>query len=123
MLNSGVSGYGFDQIGLRAQRLAAVHAPSMVIVGFIADDVRRTEMRRVWGRDKAWFAFDGDRLRLAGVPVPERQGLGPPWLRHRLDRLLIALPASVQQVYGYHVRRHPAGQCLRIALHLIERLA
>lgn len=122
MLNGGVSGYGFDQIVLRAERLAAIHAPSMIIVCFIADDVRRTEMRRLWGRDKPWFAFDGDRLELAGVPVPDRRRLAPPWLRHRLDRVLISLPAPLQQLLGYHVRRHPTGEGLRIALHLFEHL-
>jgi len=123
VLNGGVSGYGFDQIVLRAERLAARHAPSMVVAGFIADDIRRTEMRRVWGRDKPWFDFEDDRLALAGVPVPERRRRAPPWLRHRLDRVVIGLPASLQQLFGYHVRRHAAGQGLRIALHLIARLA
>ena len=122
VLNGGVSGYGFDQIVLRAERLAAAHEPAIVIAGFIADDVRRTEMRRLWGRDKPWFAVDGDRLQLAGVPVPARQRRAPPWLRHRLDRALIALPAPLQHVFGYHVRQHPAGQGQAIALRLIDRL-
>ena len=123
VLNGGVSGYGFDQIVLRAEQLADRHKPTMIIVGFIADDIRRTEMRRVWGRDKPWFVLDRDRLQLAGVPVPERRRFAPPWLRHRLDRVLISLPPSLQQACGYHVRRHPVGVGLRIALHLIERLA
>lgn len=122
VLNGGVSGYGFDQIVLRAERLAATHEPAMVIAGFIADDVRRTEMRRLWGRDKPWFALDGDRLRLQGVPVPERRRRAPAWLRHRLDRALIGLPAPLQHVFGYHVRQNPAGQGQTIAIHLIERL-
>ncbi len=122
VLNGGVSGYGFDQIVLRAERLAAAHEPSMVIAGLIADDVRRTEMRRLWGRDKPWFGLDRDRLQLEGVPVPERRRRAPAWLRHRLDRALIDLPAPLQHAFGYHVRRHPEGQGLAIALHLIERL-
>lgn len=125
VLNGGVSGYGLDQIVLRAERLAARHAPSMVIAGFIADDVRRTEMRRMWGRDKPWFAPDGtgDRFLVAGVPVPERRRHAPRWMRHRLDRVLISLPAPLQHLFGYHVRRHREGQGLRIVPHLVERLA
>jgi hypothetical protein len=55
--------------------------------------------------------------------VPQRRRRAPAWLRHRLDRALIALPPPLQHVFGYHVRRHPAGRGLPIALHLIERLA
>jgi hypothetical protein len=122
VLNGGVSGYGFDQIVLRAEQLADRHDLAMIVVGFIADDVRRIEMSRLWGRDKPWFVLDGDRLQLAGVPVPERRRRAPAWLRHRLDRALIALPPALQHVLGYHVRRHPAGRGLPIALQLIERL-
>lgn len=123
VLNGGVSGYGFDQVVLRAERLAALHEPSLMIVGFIADDVRRIEMRRLWGRDKPCFILDGDQLQLAGVPVPARRRHAPRWLRPRLDRVLITLPAALQHLFGYHVRRHPAGHGLPIALCLIERLA
>ena len=42
VLNSVFSGYSFDQIVLRAEQLADQHTPSMVIVGFIADDIRGT---------------------------------------------------------------------------------
>jgi hypothetical protein len=122
-LNGGVSGYGFDQIVLRAEQLADRHKPAMIVVGFTADDVRRAEMRRLWGRDKPWFVLDGDRLRLAGVPVPQWRRRAPAWLRHHLDRVLIVLPPPLQEVFGYHVRRHPAGHGLHIALRLIERLA
>ena len=51
VLNGGVTGYGFDQIVLRAEQLTNMHKPSVVVVGFIADDIRRTEMRRMWWRD------------------------------------------------------------------------
>ncbi len=123
VLNGGVSGYGFDQIVLRVEQLAQRHKPSVVIVGFIADDIRRTEMRRLWGRDKPWFAVGGDELVLRGVPVPERKPLAPSWLRHRQQRILIELPPPLQQFFGYHVRKHPAGQGSGIVLRLVERLA
>ena len=41
VLNGGVSGYGFDQIVLRAEALAPVYKPGAIIVAFIADDIRR----------------------------------------------------------------------------------
>lgn len=123
VLNGGVSGYGFDQIVLRAEQLADRHKPSMLIAGFIADDIRRTEMRRQWGRNKPWFVLGAGEPALAGVPVPRRKPRAPAWLRHRLERLLIELPAPLQQIAGYHVRRHSAGEGIRIALHLVERLA
>ena len=61
VLNGGMTGYGFDQIVLRAEQLVAVHRPSTVIVGFIANDIWRTEMCRLWWHDKPWFGNDQDR--------------------------------------------------------------
>ena len=52
VLNGGVSGYGFDQTVLRAEQLAARYKPSAIVVSFIADDIQRTEMRRLWSADK-----------------------------------------------------------------------
>src|SRR5471032_2204184 len=48
VLNGGVTGYGFDQIVLRAEQLAAVHKPFIIIVSFIPEDIKRTEMRCMW---------------------------------------------------------------------------
>jgi lysophospholipase L1-like esterase len=122
VLNGGVSGYGLDQIVLHAEQLTAVHRPSVVVVSFIADDIRRAEMRRLWGYDKPWFAIEHDRLVLKGVPVPHRTR---PLLDLRLvERLLLAFtPAWVQHCVGYHVRVHRAGTGLMIARRLTERLA
>src|SRR5262245_30306251 len=64
VLNGGVSGYGLDQIVLRAEMLAALYKPDVIIVGFIADDIERTEMRRLWWRNKPWFTVAGDGLAL-----------------------------------------------------------
>jgi hypothetical protein len=51
VLNAGVSGYGFDQIVLRAEMIVRTRHPSAVVVSFIADDVLRTEMRRQWSAE------------------------------------------------------------------------
>ena len=76
VLNAGVSGYGFDQIVLRAEQLAAKYKPSVIVVSFIADDIRRTEMRRLWSADKPYFVIDDGKLALRGVPVPRRADPG-----------------------------------------------
>ncbi|MBY0320929.1 MAG: hypothetical protein K2X72_19560 [Reyranella sp.] len=72
VLNAGVSGYGFDQIVLRAEQTAAKYKPAVIVVSFIADDIRRTEMRRLWSADKPYFVIEDGKLLLRGVPVPPR---------------------------------------------------
>src|SRR5689334_13018792 len=62
VINGGVSGYGFDQIVLRAEILAEVHNPEFLVVSFIADNIARTEMRRLWWRNKPWVDVDGGKL-------------------------------------------------------------
>ena len=129
VLNAGVTGYGFDQMVLRAERYVATHRPALLIASFIADDIRRVEMRRLWWRDKPWFVLDGEgkgedgQLALKGVPVPPHRSTLPPHLRHRLDTALLGLPNIVQHLAGYHRRVHRAGFGVEIAKHLIERLA
>lgn len=102
VLNGGVSGYGLDQIVLRTERLTALHGLALVIVGMVANDVQRTEMRRMWWHDKPWFALQGGKLVLRGVPVPERTK-PPTEVRRRMERR--------------------AGTGARISRALIERLA
>ncbi|MBU8874633.1 hypothetical protein KQ910_12735 [Reyranella sp. MMS21-HV4-11] len=122
VLNGGVSGYGFDQTVLRAERLAARHRPDVMIVGLIADDVRRTEMRRLWWHDKPWFDVEHDRLVPRGVPVPDR-ALLPVALRRILEQILIGLPPGLQHLTGYSVRVHPPGAGASISRLLVDRLA
>ncbi|WP_295144935.1 GDSL-type esterase/lipase family protein [uncultured Reyranella sp.] len=122
ILNGGVSGYGLDQIVLRTERLVALHKPALVIVSMIANDVQRTEWRRLWWHDKPWFAFEEGRLLLRGVPIPERTIL-PLSIRRRMERLLFGLPPALQQLTGYSIRVHPAGTGATISRALIERLA
>lgn len=122
VLNGGVSGYGLDQIVLRTDRLTALHKPALVIVSMIAEDVRRTEWRRLWWHDKPWFAIEEGRLLLRGVPVPEGTRL-PLGIRRRVERLLFGLPPALQRLTGYSIRAHRAGTGARISRGLIERLA
>ena len=130
VLNAGVSGYGFDQIVLRAEALAATYAPSAIVVAFIADDIRRTEMQRLWGADKPYFDIEGETLVPRNVPVPPRadprttlnfwqRTLGYSYLADFLMRRLDLL----YDWYGDHLRVHRRGNGERIACLLTGRLA
>ena len=130
VLNGGVSGYGFDQIVLRAEQLAAAYKPAAIVVAFIADDIRRTEMRRLWSADKPYFVPKGDALALEGVPVPSRADpratlsmwqwtLGYSYLFDFVLRRLDLL----HDWFGDHVRAQTPGTGERIACRLTARLA
>ena len=129
VLNGGVSGYGFDQTVLRAEQLAWKYKPAAIVVSFIADDIRRTEMRRQWGAEKPYFDLQSDALVLHNVPVPTRpdprttltfcqRTLGHSvlfdFVLRRLDLLY--------DWFGDHVRVHRPGEGGRIACLLTERL-
>ena len=134
VLNGGVSGYGFDQAVLRAEQLAGKYKPSAIVVGFIADDIRRTEMRRLWSADKPYFDLDGNpgsgKIVLRNVPVPPRadprttltfwqRTLGYSYLFDFILRRLDLL----HDWFGDHVRVHPAGTGETLACRLTDRLA
>lgn len=134
VLNAGVSGYGFDQSVLRAEKVAAGRALSAIVVSFIADDVGRTEMSRLWGANKPYFdiAPNGaeDRLVLRNVPVPPRpdpattlsiwqRTLGHSFLVDFVLRRLDLL----HDWFGDHIRVHDEGDGERIACLLAGRLA
>ena len=123
VLNGGVTGYGFDQIVLRAEQLTALHRPSTVIVSFIAADIWRTEMRRLWWRNKPWFAIEDNQLVLKGVPVPDRTTGLPFHVRRAVERILVDSPYILQRLSGYHLRALPARQGLPVSERLVERLA
>lgn len=81
VLNGGVPGYGVDQFVLRAERLAPKFRPDVIVAGFIADDVRRTGMRILWGLQKPYFDVVDGALVPRNVPVrppaPEDSELDP----------------------------------------------
>lgn len=69
-INAGVSGYGLDQIVLRAEQAVRRERPAALVLVFIAEDLRRSEMKRVWGAEKPWFELAGGKLLARNVPVP-----------------------------------------------------
>jgi hypothetical protein len=84
VLNGGVLGYGMDQIVLRAEQLVAAFDPDILLVSVIADDVRRTENRVLWGIDKPYFDVVGDALVLRNVPVPRTMARAPLGIARRV---------------------------------------
>jgi hypothetical protein len=120
VMNGGVTGYGLDQIVLRAEQLAAKYQPSVIIVEFIEHDILRLEWRRLWGRNKPWFSIEGDQLVLKGVPVRPRKP--PPQLPRRLEKVFVK-SQFLKRLVGYESRVHRRGRGIVIARRLIERLA
>lgn len=90
VLNAAMSGYGIDQMVLRAEIVAPEVKPAAIVMSFIADDVRRTEMKRVWGAEKPYFELVDGALVERNVPVPL-----PPPPRQTLDFWRILLGRSV----------------------------
>jgi hypothetical protein len=70
VINIAMSGYGFDQIVLAAEKTVAEAKPAAVILSFTADDTRRNEMKRVWGAEKPYFELVNGKLILRNTPVP-----------------------------------------------------
>src|SRR5882757_9623462 len=70
VINTAMSGYGFDQIALTAEKVAAEVKPAAIILSFTADDTRRNEMKRVWGAEKPYFELVAGKLTLRNSPVP-----------------------------------------------------
>ena len=129
VLNAGVAGYGFDQIVLRAGLLVPKVKPSAVVVSFIADDLRRTEMSRLWSADKPYFEVAGGALALRNTPVPPRTDPRrtltlAQWMfgRSYLVDFLLRRLNLLEDWFGDHLRVHPAGTGEKIACLLTDRL-
>jgi hypothetical protein len=129
-VNAGVGGYGLDQAVLMTEQLVPRLRPGVLVVGFIADDVRRTELSRLWGREKPYFEQQGSALVLRNVPVPlppdPRDSLSPlqaafGWsllLDTVLDRL------RLRNIWHMdHVSALSSGAGERLACPLMQRLA
>jgi hypothetical protein len=77
VVNGAVPGFGLDQAVLRAEQLAPVYDPSVIIVGFIPHDVLRCEMSYWSGQAKPYFELDDSgRLVLHTAPAPPQRTFG-----------------------------------------------
>lgn len=130
VVNAAMSGYGLDQIALRAGFAAPEVKPAALVLSFIADDLRRAEMKRVWGMEKPWFALTGGTLALNNVPVPPHPDPASTldlWQRLfgwsvLLDTVLDALGWRYEWALDYE-RALPRGAGERLACPLMKRVA
>jgi len=129
-INAGVGAYGLDQTVLRTEQLVKEHRPAALVLGFIADDVRRTEMSRLWGREKPYFELDHGKLVLRGVPVPKprhlRETLTPLQAAFGWSMLLDTVLDRLRLRNAWHsdqVRALWSGTGERLACPLMRRVA
>jgi len=130
VLNAGVVGYGLDQIVLYTEEQAALTKPGILVVAFIADDLRRSEYRRLWGKEKPYFDLTNGKLELRNVPVPQDAGI--PW-RLRVLRDVFGWSALLETIMRRAgglpfvgiagVRVLPRGSGEALACPLMQRLA
>lgn len=130
VLNAGVVGYGLDQIVLYTERLVAREKPGLLVVGFIADDLQRSEYRRLWGKERPYFEAGGGDLVLRNVPVQQNAPI--PWhLRVMRDvfgwsALLETIMRRAGDPYEWQaagVRILPRGSGEALACPLMRRLS
>jgi len=130
VINAGMDGYGLDQMVLRAEVVAKQEKLAAIILGFGADNLRRSEMSRVWGVEKPYFARAGNSLVLRNVPVPPSPDPATTldfWQRLfgrsvLVDVVLRRLKLQYEWALD-HVRVLPSGEGATDARLLFERLA
>ena len=130
VVNAAMSGYGIDQMVLRAESLAPEIRPAAIVLSFIADDVRRTAMKRLWGTEKPYFEAAGGGLTLRNMPVPlppDPAGTLSVWQRLfgwsvLVDTVLRRLGWQYEWALD-HVRVLPEAQAERQLGPLMRRLA
>lgn len=130
VINAGMSAYGVDQMVLRAEAVAAEEKPMAIVLAFGADNLRRSEMSRVWGIEKPYFERIGGDLVLRNVPVPPSPDPATTldfWQRlfgrsMLVDFVLKRLKLQYEWALD-HVRVSPPGEGARQACLLFRRLA
>lgn len=130
VLNAAVGGYSIDQTVLRTETLVPRFNPLFVIASFTPDQVRRSELKVAWSREKPYFTAADGQLELHNVPVPSRPGTPvplPPASRLLGGSLLADTVARRLGIYrGWYyseVQGAPPGSGEAIACLLMRRLA
>ena len=129
-INGGVMGYGLDQIILRTELLVRQERPAATVVGFIADDILRGEMSRVWDVEKPYFELQGDQLVVRNSPPPAGDAANRLTFVQRLlgwsyvyDKIVTRLGGVETEPVGRRVRALPSGAGEKLACPLMRRLA
>lgn len=116
---------------LRTEQQAQITTPTLIVVSFIADDLRRSEYRHAWGKEKPYFTLATDgTLVLQNVPVPRdvdtatglsllQRVLGWSALAETVMRRL----GMAYEWQGAGVRAIPAGSGGKLACPLMRRLS
>lgn len=128
--NGGVPGYGLDQSVLHTEQLAKQVKPGLIVLAFIADDLQRAEMRRLYGADRPYFTLNNGTLVLNNTPVPwteiEQQNL--PFWQHWFGWSMLV--DKYMRHFGHYAtwfwqdtEATPPGTGERLACPLMQRLA
>lgn len=131
VVNAGVPGYGLDQIVLRTELLVPEIKPVVTVLSFIPDDIPRTEMSRLWGREKPYFELNGDELAPRNMPLPPDPVPGSRLSTLQrlfgwsilLDIVQARLVADGAEWVGDSERALPRGQGERLGCPLMRRVA
>ena len=128
--NGGVPGYGLDETVLRTEQLAKKLKPDLIVLAFIADDLQRAEMRRLYGGEKPYFSVENGALVLHNSPVPLRpvtRETLPVWQRWFGWSMLVD---KFMRHFGYYAfwfwqdaEGIPAGSGEALACPLMKRVA
>ncbi len=130
VVNAGVSGYAFDQSALSTERLVPKVKPLFVVMSFTPGDIRRSELKVAWSREKPYFTVEDGKLQEHNVPVPGQPNAPVPlpeparWLgRFALADLVVQRLGLMRGWYFDEVRGAPAGSGEAIVCQLMPRLA
>src|SRR5262245_25841308 len=126
VINGGANGFGLDQAVLRAEQLAGVYAPDIIVVSFIPNDVSRCEASYFLGHPKPHFDIDGSALRLYPPPDPPTSLFTPIHRKLRsvsivANIVFLAFEHSLDWEGPYVEAVHHRGP--EVACRLMERLA
>lgn len=132
-INAGVFGFGLDQSILRAEQLAPLYKPDLLIVGLIQDDILRNRLRMRTGVYKPYFTIHKDRLVLHKVPTASpKRPIGPLRRIGGYSLLVHTLMLRVDKAYWLHgldrynyLKRVETAhdQGVEVSCRLFERLA
>src|SRR5262249_15728178 len=128
VLNAGVFAYGIDQAYLRAQQLADVYKPKIIVLAFIDNDISRTDLSYYQRRWKPYFEHGGNGLELRNVPIPEGRPASEPFptlnravgYSYLANAILMRTPLRAWYAGPDELRIHTDGE--RVAVELLTRL-
>jgi hypothetical protein len=86
VLNAGVSGYGTDQIVLRAERLLPLVRPKTLIVGFVGEEIHRAGLSS-YGASRPYFTLESGELKYHPPRQPLADDATPAWQARVRDLL------------------------------------